>query len=89
MQDCLMCIKNMYTQDFSDVRACAGVEGNDSYLSWLENNIDFLDEMGDRVVPDPSAISEIIKEEARKRIGKEDHLVTYTEKSLFDTGSFY
>lgn len=53
---------------------------NPSYLSWLENKVDFLDEMGDRVVPDPSAVPEIIKEEARERIGKEDHLITYTEK---------
>ena len=53
---------------------------NPSYLSWLENKVDFLDEMGDRVVPDPAAVPEAIKEEAKKRIGKEDHLITYTEK---------
>jgi len=53
---------------------------NPSYLSWLENNVDFLDEMGDRVVPDSSTVPETIKEEAKKRIGKEDHLITYTEK---------
>jgi mannitol-1-phosphate/altronate dehydrogenase len=70
----------MYTRDFSDIRTCAGVEGNNSYLSWLENNVDFPDEMGDGVVPHLSAVPEIIKQEARKRIGKEDHLITYTEK---------
>ena len=53
---------------------------NPSYLSWLENKVDFLDEMGDRVVPDPTAVPEIIKEEARRRIGREDRLITYTEK---------
>lgn len=53
---------------------------NPSYLFWLENKVDFLDEMGDRVVPDPAAVPETIKEEAIKRIGKEDRLITYTEK---------
>ena len=55
-------------------------KGNTPYLSWFENNVDFLDEMGDRVVPNPSAISQVIKKEARRKIGKEDHLATYTEK---------
>ncbi|TKJ47869.1 hypothetical protein CEE34_01300 [Candidatus Aerophobetes bacterium Ae_b3a] len=55
-------------------------KGSSPYLSWLENKVDFLDEMGDRVVPDPAAVPEAIKEEAKKRIGKEDHLITYTEK---------
>jgi len=61
-------------------REYAKEKGNNSYLSWLENNVDFLDEMGDRVVPDPSTVPKTIKEEARKRIGKEDYLITYTEK---------
>ncbi|MFQ6067694.1 MAG: hypothetical protein ACE5K3_10540, partial [bacterium] len=53
--------------------------GVDAYLSWLENMVDFLDEMGDRVVPNPTTVPEVIKEEARRRIGKEDRLATYTE----------
>ncbi len=61
-------------------REYAREKENPSYLSWLENEVDFLDEMGDRVVPDPAAVPETIKEEARKKIGKEDRLITYTEK---------
>lgn len=54
--------------------------GINSYLSWLENEVDFLDEMGDRLVPNPGAVPEAIKEEARRKIGKEDRLTTYTER---------
>jgi mannitol-1-phosphate/altronate dehydrogenase len=53
--------------------------GIDAYLSWLEREVDFLDEMGDRVVPNPGAVPEAIKEETRRKIGKEDRLATYTE----------
>ncbi|MFQ5834852.1 MAG: hypothetical protein ACE5HR_02865 [bacterium] len=53
--------------------------GIDSYIFWLENQVDFLDEMGDRVVPNPAAVPEVIREEARRKIGKEDLLATYTE----------
>ena len=55
-------------------------KGDSSYLSWFENNVDFLEEIGDRVVPNSRAVPEAIKKEARKRIGKEDRLATYTEK---------
>jgi len=54
--------------------------GIDPYLSWLENKVDFLDEMGDRLVPNPAAVPEAIKKEARRKIGKEDRLATYTEE---------
>jgi len=61
-------------------REYARERGINSYLYWLENNVDFLDEMGDRLVPNPSAVPQPVKEEAKKRIGKEDTLTTYAEK---------
>ncbi len=54
--------------------------GIDPYILWLENKVDFLDEMGDRLVPNPAAVPESIKGEARRKIGKEDLLATYTEE---------
>jgi len=51
-----------------------------AYAGWLENNVGFLNEMGDRLVPQVYAVPEGIQNEASQRIGKRDELITYTER---------
>lgn len=53
---------------------------SDAYANWLETNVGFLNEMGDRLVPQVYAVPEEIQAEARARIGTPDELITYAEK---------
>ena len=53
----------------------------DDYTKWLDTNIEFLNEMGDRLVPQVHAIPDEIKEAAQAQIeGDDDALITYAEK---------
>lgn len=54
---------------------------SDDYASWLETNVGFLNEMGDRLVPQVSAVPDNIKSTAQAQIGVPDELITYAEKS--------
>ena len=49
------------------------------YATWLETNVGFLNEMGDRLVPQVYAVPDEIKEAARAQIRMIDELITYTE----------
>ena len=51
------------------------------YASWLETNVGFLNEMGDRLVPQVYAVPDEIKAAAQAQIGVPDELITYAEKS--------
>ena len=51
------------------------------YARWLTHNVGFLNEMGDRLVPQVSAVPDETKAEALQQIGKQDDLITYAEKS--------
>jgi mannitol-1-phosphate/altronate dehydrogenase len=53
----------------------------DAYTKWLTDNVSFLNEMGDRLVPQVYAVPDTIKDDALQKIGKQDDLVTYAEKS--------
>ena len=53
---------------------------SDAYADWLKTNVGFLNEMGDRLVPQVYAVPEEIQAEARARIGIPDELITYAEK---------
>ena len=52
---------------------------SDDYAAWLETNVGFLNEMGDRLVPQVYAVPDEIQEEARARIKNQDELITYAE----------
>ena len=52
---------------------------SDAYAVWLETNVGFLNEMGDRLVPQVYAVPDEIKEEARAQIDVQDALITYAE----------
>ena len=54
---------------------------SDDYTRWLETNVGFLNEMGDRLVPQVYAVPEEIKAAARAQIETSDELITYAEKS--------
>ncbi|MDE0427433.1 MAG: hypothetical protein OXN25_21475 [Candidatus Poribacteria bacterium] len=54
---------------------------SDAYTTWLETNVGFLNEMGDRLVPQVYAVPEEIKAAARAQIETPDELITYAEKS--------
>ena len=49
------------------------------YAMWLETNVGFLNEMGDRLVPQVYAVPDEIKESARAQIEGQDALITYAE----------
>ena len=51
------------------------------YTTWLETNVGFLNEMGDRLVPQVYAVPDEIKAAARAQIEGPDELITYAEKS--------
>ncbi len=53
---------------------------SDGYTTWLETNVGFLNEMGDRLVPQVYAVPDKIKEAARAQIETPDELITYAEK---------
>ena len=54
---------------------------SDDYAGWLKTNVGFLNEMGDRLVPQVYAVPDEIKEAARAEIEAPDELITYAEKS--------
>ncbi len=49
------------------------------YDTWLETNVGFLNEMGDRLVPQAYAVPDEIKAAAQAQIEAPDELVTYAE----------
>ncbi len=54
---------------------------SDDYTTWLETNVGFLNEMGDRLVPQVYAVPDEIKEAAQTQIEGRDELITYAEES--------
>ena len=53
---------------------------NDDYAEWLETKVGFLNEMGDRLVPQTYAVPDEIKEAAQAQIEGSDELITYAEQ---------
>lgn len=53
---------------------------SDDYTDWLETQVSFLNEMGDRLVPQVYAIPEEIKNAAQAQIEQTDELITYAEQ---------
>ena len=51
------------------------------YTTWLETNVGFLNEMGDRLVPQVYAVPNEIKAAAQEQIEGQDELITYAENS--------
>ncbi len=54
---------------------------NSDYATWLETNVGFLNEMGDRLVPQVYAVPDEIQAAARAQIEGQDELITYAEQS--------
>ena len=54
---------------------------SDNYTAWLETNVGFLNEMGDRLVPQVYAVPDEIKAAALAQIEGQDELITYAENS--------
>lgn len=54
---------------------------SDDYTAWLEINVGFLNEMGDRLVPQVYAVPDEIQAAARAQIEGQDELITYAEQS--------
>ncbi|MCY3742230.1 MAG: hypothetical protein OXH00_14540 [Candidatus Poribacteria bacterium] len=52
---------------------------SDDYAVWLETNVGFLNEMGDRLVPQVYAVPDEIQAAARAQIEGKDELITYAE----------
>ena len=52
---------------------------SDDYAAWLETNVGFLNEMGDRLVPQVYAVPDEIQAAARAQIKAQDELITYAE----------
>lgn len=52
----------------------------DDYEFWLKTNVSFLNEMGDRLVPQVYAVPDEIKETAQAQIDGSDALITYAEQ---------
>ena len=52
---------------------------SDDYAAWLETNVGFLNEMGDRLVPQVYAVPDEIQASARAQIRGQDELITYAE----------
>ena len=53
---------------------------NKDYAKWLENRVGFLNEMGDRLVPQVYAVPDEIKQAAQAQIDGSDELITYAEE---------
>ena len=53
---------------------------SDDYTDWLETQVSFLNEMGDRLVPQVYAIPDEIKNAAKAQIQQIDELITYAEQ---------
>ena len=54
---------------------------SNGYAAWLETNVGFLNEMGDRLVPQVYAVPDEIQAAARAQIEGQDELITYAEQS--------
>ena len=54
---------------------------SDAYTGWLETNVGFLNEMGDRLVPQVYAVPDEIQGAAQEQIEGRDELITYAEES--------
>ncbi len=52
----------------------------DDYTKWLEAKVSFLNEMGDRLVPQVYAVPDEIKDAAQAQIEGSDELITYAEQ---------
>ncbi len=52
----------------------------DAYTDWLHTKVGFLNEMGDRLVPQVYAVPDEIKEAAQAQIEGSDELITYAEQ---------
>ena len=52
----------------------------DAYTDWLDTKVGFLNEMGDRLVPQVYAVPDEIKEAAQAQIDGSDELITYAEQ---------
>ncbi len=50
-----------------------------AHSTWLKTNVHFLNEMGDRLVPQVSAVPDAIKAAAQAQIQQSDALITYAE----------
>ena len=53
---------------------------SNDYTEWLETKVYFLNEMGDRLVPQVYAVPDEIKEAAQTQIEGSDELITYAEQ---------
>ena len=53
---------------------------SNDYAVWLETKVGFLNEMGDRLVPQVYAVPDEIKAAAQAQIGSQDELITYAEE---------
>ena len=62
-----------------DILCNAYPRRSDDYAAWLEANVGFLNEMGDRLVPQVYAVPDEIKAAARSQIELQDELITYAE----------
>ena len=62
-----------------DILCNAYPKRSDAYAAWLETKVGFLNEMGDRLVPQVYAVPDEIQEEARAQIESQDALITYAE----------
>ena len=62
-----------------DILCNAYPRRSDDYAAWLEANVGFLNEMGDRLVPQVYAVPDEIKAAARSQIEVQDELITYAE----------
>ena len=52
----------------------------DAYANWLDTKVGFLNEMGDRLVPQVYAVPDEIEETAQTQIEGSDDLITYAEQ---------
>ena len=52
----------------------------DAYTEWLETKVSFLNEMGDRLVPQVYAVPGKIKDAAQAQLEGSDELITYAEQ---------
>ncbi len=53
---------------------------SDDHTKWLQTNVGFLNEMGDRLVPQIHAVPDEIKEAAQAQMDSTDALITYAEQ---------
>ena len=63
-----------------DILCNAYPKRNDDYAEWIETKVGFLNEMGDRLVPQTYAVPDEIKEAAQAQIEGSDELITYAEQ---------